>query len=195
MMKRLMLVASMALIAGALMAAPAFASGVKWSATGTGVMGMKGTLTLKKNGGSAITCTLNATGEPKNVESGGSWSAKYLLGPGNNVNNFNWMTKCSNGGTFEYNAWGEGFEGGPGEFRINGFPEFWSPASSPWGGTYIPDGELEYQFVNGSGSSYSYVSFNETLIGYTDSAALITATGKLEIYNKKTLTALTLAKA
>ena len=123
MMKRLMLVASMALIAAAVMAAPALASGVKWSATGQSVMGIKGTLTLKKNGGSAVTCALTATGEPKNLETGGHWAAGYALGIGNNVNTFNWMTKCSNGGTFEYNAWGRGLRRGTGQIldqRLSG---------------------------------------------------------------------------
>jgi hypothetical protein len=186
MMKRLMVVASLALIAGAVMAAPAFASGVKWNATGR-MMIMKGTLTLKSNGGSAITCSIvGGQGETSNVEEAGYWSAPYNMPLTS--------TKCSNGGTWQWSAGGEAYGEG-GVFSLSEWGNgYFVSLGSPWGGTWYGTG-IEPVFTNGSGATYSHLDFSETAIGKTSLGQTITATGKVEVYNAKTLTALTLKAA
>jgi hypothetical protein len=187
-MKRLMVVASLALIAGSLMASSAFASGVKWNSTGR-MMQMKGTLTLKKNGASPITCSiLGGKGEAINREEAGFSVAEY------------WMpftsTKCSNGGTWQWSAGGEVNSSASAFYFSEWGIGYFTFPSSPWGGTWaeVTTG-APYLFTNGSGATYSHLDFNETVIGQTSLGQTITATGKVEVYNGNTLTALTVKAA
>jgi hypothetical protein len=173
MLKKLMLVASLAVIASALLASPAWAV-TKWSSTGSpGSATMKGTLTLKKGGGSAVSCSVSVTSGTENRAEGAFFAS--FLG--------SYTTKCANGLNWVWNA--EGYAGAKvGE----GFPmryftgPSWGEAEAPWTGTtWVGSNEGAPPFVNGSGGTQSYINFNETKLGLTNGLQWITATGKLTV--------------
>jgi hypothetical protein len=169
-LKRLAVVVSLAVVVGATMASPAFATGTKWNVTGSA--NIKGSLTLKKNGGSAVTCTVTATGAVPTNEEGFAFLYSY-----------NWenLSKCSNG-----SLWGWGLENkveASGGKLTLGFDTCCVPHASPWStGGGIWQGGGEVPFTNGSGTTNSHIDFNETEIGFNSWGESVTATGKLEIY-------------
>lgn|GEM_PF-4148228 len=165
-MKRLAMVATLAVIAAAVMAAPAFASGIKWNFTGS--VALKGTVTLKRNGGNAVSCTVSTSMNTSN-EAGGA----HFGTPNNPI-----ATKCANGEFWRWNIDGE-VEWTGEEFLlwsihadVPGLPAPWKGLS--WAGGGAPT------FTNGSGTTASHLDFSETEIGITNWSEPITVTGKLE---------------
>lgn len=168
MVKKLMLVAALAVVAGAVTASPAFATGVKWSSTGE--FAVKGTLTLKKNAASAVTCNLSAFGLNSNVE---NQARLTTLG-------FPWAeTKCSNGEWFYWMVNGS-VEPAGSAFSLEFFESGALGASAPWSERTWA-GAVSVPFTNGSGATASHVDFSETQIGLTNKGEKVTATGSLKI--------------
>lgn len=172
--KRLTVLASLALAAMAVTAAPALAEGLKWNATG--LAGVKGTLTLKKNGTSAVNCELSGQANAWNEE------AQAMIEGFNNV----WPyvnTKCANGEWFSWDIEGpmqEGEAEGEVVYNVGFFQPCCGEGSAPWTGRTWA-GYSEPIFTNGSGSTPSSIDFNETVIGITNYNETITATGKLNV--------------
>jgi hypothetical protein len=169
-LKRLAVVASLAVVVGATMASPAFATSTKWNVTGGA--GIKGSLTLKKNGGSAVTCTVSSTPAVTLNEAG--FAVISTIESEN-------LTKCSNGA-----IWGWGLESrveaSGGKLTI-AFSTCCGPYYAPWstGGGFYEGGDF-VPFTNGSGTTNSHIDFSETKIGFNANLESITATGKLEVY-------------
>ena len=169
MLKRITLLASLAVVLAAVTAAPAFAEGTAWS--NTGALGIKGTLTLKRDGASAVTCTIS--GAPFIAENYGNEATYYVnLWP-------NTPTKCSNGENWQYAS--AGSVQGSSPFSLDGFAAGLGGQAAPWKETYSGTGSA-VPFVNGSGSVMSHIDFKETWIGILSSGKKLTATGSLEIY-------------
>lgn len=166
--KKMTLVAALTVLATASIAASA--SAAEWSSTG--FTKVSGTLTLKKAGASPVECTIPST--LSNVSA--ALSHGSLFGPR--------TVTCSNGLSWTWDDWGYAVAEG-GKFRIccHGAPQFGSGYAVPWAEkTYRNGGPMgEATWVNGSGSSHSYVQFTETVIGITEQSENITATGKLQI--------------
>jgi hypothetical protein len=167
MVKRLVVAASLALIVGAVMASPAFATGTKWNVTG--LASVKGALTLKKDGASPVACTIPAT--PVNV-----WNEGYAT-----IGTFFYenIVTCANGLNW---GWGLNTEVTPtGSKLFMNFTTCCTALAAPWAGRTIFEGGNNAPFTNGSGTTASHVDFTETEIGITNKGEKVTATGKIEI--------------
>jgi hypothetical protein len=171
--KRLTVVASLALIAAAVTAAPA--SAMHWSSTG--FTKLNGTLTLKRAGGSPVNCTVSATSDVAEPEAGWLTMGEFYLSH---------TTTCANGLTWEWKDWGEvvgALSSGTAPVCCYSAPSEGFSSAVPWAGKeyfayWAPTPET---FVNGSGTSHSYIEFGNDTIGQTLQGELVTATGKLEI--------------
>jgi hypothetical protein len=182
-LKRLAAFLLLSLLAVALMAAPAFATGTTPIWQNPGKSTWTGTLTLKKNGGSAVNCTIKHSGDSSNGE-----------GPAEFDILINWLfgsASCSNGKTFSWVPWGEArYNTITHAFSLQleniseGFVE-----ESPWGGQwgmYPIAGESTMAYTNGSGATPSKVTFNETRLGITEAKEVVRATGTLSVVNSST---------
>lgn len=171
--KRLTLFASLVLAAAAIMAAPA--SAMKWN--WTGFANLNGTLTLKKGGASPVQCTVNTNEQFAEPE------AEFLeIGAGFYTNH---VTTCANGLQWEWTVLHSSITKALGGgkyslccFRANeGYENL-----APWSGTkYFLTLVNEPTWLNGSSTSPSYIEFNETKVGRTNTGYDVTATGKLEV--------------
>lgn len=177
MIKQVTVIASLALIATAVMAAPSFASGLKWNAEGTATV--KGTLTLKKNGSSPVSCALSGSALTWNE------AGQALIGGYSGLNP--WISnECTKGLYFSWDIGGE--EGSPVTLGKSGgyLVEFTGccggtgGGSAPWTGRHWI-GAAGVPFTNGSGTTASHMDFSETVIGTTDFGETLTATGKLNV--------------
>ncbi|HSS33349.1 MAG TPA: hypothetical protein VLL27_08740 [Solirubrobacterales bacterium] len=171
MVKRLVVAASLALIVGALMASPAFATGTKWNVTGFASASVKGTLTLKKDGASPVACTIPATSVSTfNEESAATIGTLWYEN----------RVTCANG-----LVWGWGLDtevtAGGSKLFMN-FTECCTAVAAPWAGRAMFEGGNDAPFTNGSGTTASHVDFTETEIGLTTKGEKVTATGKIEIF-------------
>lgn len=166
--KQLMLVAALATVLGSVTASPAFATSLKWSSPGE--FAIKGTLTLKKGGASAVTCNLSTVGLDWN-EAGHAYFGTLGLP---------WAeTKCANGEWFDWVAEGEMQLVGS-VLKFNHFTSGPLGATAPWSGRTW-SGLSSPTFTNGSGATASHVDFSESEIGKTNLGEKITATGSLSV--------------
>jgi len=164
--KRLTIVASLALVVAAVSAASA--SAAKWNYEGYATI--KGTVTLKKNGASPVNCELSI--EPWVWNEGGAAHISPFW-----PYTFN---KCANGLYFGWTMPEEGqalLEGGHWTVPISSCCE---GGDAPWTGRRW-FGESRPEFVNGSGTTPSYINFKETKLGITDFGETLTATGKVNV--------------
>lgn len=170
-----MVVASLALIAVAVTAAPAFGSGLKWNSTG--IFGtVSGTLTLKKNGAEAVSCALSGYIATENEEGYAEIEGWDGFHP--------WVeTKCANGKYFGWDIIGPVSQkviSGKVTYYLNFQTCCEGVGPAPWSGRTWVSLAPEQVFTNGSGATPSSMSFNETVIGETWTyKEKITATGKL----------------
>jgi hypothetical protein len=167
-LKRLIAMSALVVAVGALMASPAFASGVKWNATGG--FTMKGSLTLKKAGESAVTCNLSSSAAAFNEENKATFA----------TTSYPVKTVCTNGESFWWGAQGSVQYTGS-EYLFNYFGTSGLPLAAPWKERTWTGGAVP-TFNNGSGATASHIDFSETKIGSTNKGEAITATGKIEMY-------------
>jgi len=165
--KRLTIVASLALVVAAVSAASA--SAAKWNYEG--FVTIKGPVTLKKNAALPVSCELSGEGYVFN-----EGTSAYIIP--------NWpytYNKCANGLYFGWTVPEDGearLEGGHWTVSFAACCE--GGADAPWTGRDWWGGSRP-EFVNGSGTTASYINFNETKLGVTNYGETLTATGKVKV--------------
>lgn len=158
---------------------------IKWShSSGT----WQGTLTFKRNGGNARTCTFTSS-HSMNLTNPAWFRAIGTLG---------WNVSCNSPASTMVWAPEGGAEGNPKEGYYLEFWDwltFWSGEwrSSPWSDrTWRASVEgLEEKiavvpFTNAAGGTPSQVTFNNTYLGETNMNEAVTATGTLKMLNGST---------
>jgi len=166
---KLSLVASLALVALALTASLASAK-VVWSAPEAY---WKGSLTLKRGGANATTCTFGS-GVAGTVTS----EAHFEAVP----NGWGWEVPCGSKPTTNM-VWepvGEAESDGKGGFRLNWYDPHLTAVQSAWSGIGWSPGGANVPFVNAVGATPSHITFSETVIGIA-SGGYVTATGTLNV--------------
>lgn len=160
---------ALAILAMAASASAAFAT-VHFSNT---EMTWSGTLTLKKNGGSAVNCTIKHPGWTAGPKSGEF--VVFVEAP---------SAVCSNGKSFTWEPEGaakDKEEGGTHHFSLEFHDGFAGWHAGPWGNW---SGEAVWATVpwtNGSGSTASTITFENTKIGETQTHESVTATGTVKV--------------
>ena len=157
-------VAAVAMLA--LAASPAHAAQANWSTTASGLK-FSGTLTVKKNGGSAKTCT-GTTGYGAAYAAGGFYATNAMF----------YRLACAGGGFLDVNAVGYA-DHSAGAFSL--MFDYSSGATSPWSGGVWYQDPFQVPFTNATGGNPSKITFNDTPIGVTSSLENVTATGTLNV--------------
>lgn len=151
--------------------ASASASAAKWVQGNTTMKWKASTITLKKSGGSPVTCTwgsVNGKGPLYGAQNVGS-PPTSAMGAVANFNSFYTSISCENKTTFVLcsciKSTGKGTGGVYSAYLTNWWPGAGLYAS-PYG-SYSQEGTAVGTFTNGSGGTPSTLSFNEKTIGRT----------------------------
>lgn len=164
---------------------------MKWSAS---------SITVKKNGGSPVSCTWPKTGVSGSRPWGGAWNytegGEAIFAEGKVANNFGaWVgLQCEGKTTFEFCACISALdEQENGSFLMGMLPEPTTYAS-PYGTYFGDEGTEEGVFLNGSGGGSSTLTFTDAPVGHLGSPSVpVTLSGTFTV-TTSTGGALTLAE-
>lgn len=185
-LRRLTALISLSIIAAAVTASPALAENIPtWQ--NPGITSMTGSLTLREDGVSPISCSFAQTFSATSNEPVASFaiSVNHLgFQPVNNCSNVkSWTWEVE--GVALYNATTKAFS-----LEQTGASEFLQ--AEPWnfgGWRGEPVAGNSIAWTNGSGSTASKATFSEVFLGYTVGGHKVTASGTISVLNNSTKTA------